>query len=80
MNKYIKVEDHKHLVRDSSTNGIVNIDNNAYSTHKKNKLLSRKRQEKENNQESRINTLEKKIDSVEQTLSKILDILTNGNP
>jgi len=78
MNKYIKVEGHENLLRNSSTNAIINSDDKAYSVYKKKRELQKKNQQMEIARIDRINTLEKKIDSLENTLNKILDVLENG--
>ena len=78
MNKYIKVEGHENLLRNSSTNAIINSDDKAYSAYKKKRELQKKNQQMEIARIDRINTLEKKIDSLENTLNKILDVLENG--
>lgn len=77
-NRFLKVEDNPQIVRDSSSNGIVNVDNNSYLLHKKKKELIKKRHDVEVNTETRINNIEQKLDTLESTMSKILDILTNG--
>ena len=76
--KYLKFENDNTIVRDASSNGVINVDNSAYLIHKKKLELAKKRRELEINSETRINNIEKKIDSLENTMSKILDILTNG--
>lgn len=76
--KYLKVEDDNTIVRDASSNGIINIDNNSYLLHKKKKELARKQLDIEVNRESRINNIEQKLANLEDTMTKILDILTNG--
>jgi hypothetical protein len=76
--KYLKVEDDNTIVRDTSSNGIINIDNNSYLLHKKKKELARKQLDVEVNRENRINNIEQKLANLEGTMTKILDILTNG--
>ena len=76
--KYLKFEDDKNIVRDASSNGIINIDNNAYLAYKKNKELAKRRLEAEANAENRINNIDQRLTSLESTMNKILDILTNG--
>lgn len=77
-NRYLKFEDENNIVRDASSNGIINIDNRAYSAYKKNKELSKKRLEAEANTENRINNIDQRLTALESTMNKILDILTNG--
>jgi predicted ribosome quality control (RQC) complex YloA/Tae2 family protein len=75
----IKVKNNPDLIRDERSGGIINIDNNAYNSYKAKKRIIEEKLQKERDTENRINNLEKKIDSVEEKLSKILDVLTNGN-
>lgn len=75
--KYIPVKDNPGLYRDTSSTGIVNVNENEYRLFKAKKEAEKARKEKEQAQEDRINTLENKISGVENMLSKILDILQN---
>lgn len=77
--KYLQVQDNFGLVRDCQSGAIINVDDVAYKKYKGQKMLAQLKYEKELSQENRINTLEKKLDGMEQTLSKILEIIANGN-
>ena len=75
--KYLKVVDNPNLVRDTSSGGIINVDEQAYMAYKRNKNIQKQKNRKDQEQESRINMLENKITGMEQTLTQILDILKN---
>jgi hypothetical protein len=77
-NRYLKFEDTNSIVRDANSNGVINIDNTAYSLHKKNKELAKRKREAELDVENRINNIEQKMTALETSMNKILDILTNG--
>lgn len=77
-NRYLKFEDDNNIVRDAASNGIINIDNKAYSAYKKNKELAKKKLDAEASTENRINNIDQRLTSLESTMNKILDILTNG--
>ena len=77
-NKYIQVKDEKNLYRDALSNGIVNNDDKSYLLYKKKKQASKMAKQSQIDAENRINSIEKKIDSLEKNLSVILEILTNG--
>lgn len=76
--KYLKVDGDNSVVRDSTSNGILNVDEKSYLAHRKKIELSKRKRDVEVNSEIRINNIEQKLEVVESTLSKILDILTNG--
>lgn len=75
----IKVKNNPDLVRDQSSGGIINVDDNAYNLYKTKKRLAIKKLEKEKDTEDRINNLENKINGIENKLERILDLLTDGN-
>lgn len=79
MTRFLKVKDQNGLVRDVYSGGIVNVDEQSYKKYKEEKNFLQRKFEKEIAQENRLNTLEKKVDSIEDKLSKILELLTNGN-
>lgn len=78
MNKFLKVKEHEGLIRDVASGGIINIDNTAYKKYKAEKKIMQHKIEQHSSQENRLNTLEKKVDMVEDKLNKILELLTNG--
>lgn len=77
--KVLQVENNPGLVRDTKTNSILNVDNNAYEAHKRNKRLAKAKLEKEQSQEQRINKLENDVSELKSGISQILEILKNGN-
>jgi len=76
MNRFLKVQEHDGLVRDSITGAIINVDENSYKKYKSERNTEKQRLEKELVRENRLNTLEKKVDMVEEKLNKILELLT----
>ena len=62
----IKVNGHSGLRRDPNSNSIINVDSESYHKHRHNI-------EKNNNQEQRISKLEKKLDTVIDLLSDLLN-------
>tara|TARA_B100001939_G_scaffold347407_1_gene368938 strand:- start:1449 stop:1649 length:201 start_codon:yes stop_codon:yes gene_type:complete len=62
----IKIKGHSGLRRDLNSNSVINVDIESYNKHKN--LI-----EKQNNQEQRISKLEKKLDTVIDLLSDLLN-------
>ena len=60
-NRYLKVEGHSYLVRDSRSNAIVNLDKNGYDSYKN--LKRAKGRERD------------RIDRLENDISEIKDLL-----
>ncbi len=60
-NRYLKVEGHSFLVRDSQTNAIVNRDRNGYDTYKNLRIAKGKEKER--------------LDKLENDVSEIKDLL-----
>lgn len=73
--KYSKVNDNPGLLRDLSSNGILNVDDTAYNNHRRNKRLAKEKLEKEQSQETRINKLENDVSELKSGISQILEIL-----
>ena len=69
--KYAKVEGHPHLIRDLSTNAIVNID--TIASEKYVKIRERKKQDSEkiSNMESEIEEIKSSIDEIKHLLRKL---------
>jgi len=74
----IKVESNPGLVRDSNSNGIINVDDAAYALHKKNKQTAKMKIEKEQAQEARINKLENDVSELKGDIKEILRMLSYG--
>lgn len=80
MNKrYLVVEDAPHLVRDTKTGAIININDAEYKMHKKKKNIQQELQNKERLRDARINTLENDVQELKAGITEILKILKNGN-
>lgn len=79
MKKFLKVQDRPGLVRDVQSNGIINTDEAAYKAYQKKKQLAALANEQERAKEERLNNLEGKVNTLENKLDKILELLTNGN-
>tara|TARA_B100001142_G_C13977536_1_gene517412 strand:- start:275 stop:487 length:213 start_codon:yes stop_codon:yes gene_type:complete len=60
-NRYLKVEGHSFLVRDSQTNAIVNRDRNGYDTYRNLRIAKGKEKER--------------LDKLENDVSEIKDLL-----
>lgn len=70
--------DHKGLYRDPNSNGIVNMDDEAYREYKKQKIRREKKLEIEAAREQRINKLESDVEELKDGVNQILEILKNG--
>lgn len=77
--RLVKVQDNPGLMRDSSSNGIINVDDKAYETHKKRKRQTKAQVEKEKQIDDRINNLESEIKSLKTGIDQILSILKHDN-
>lgn len=75
----VKVQDHPGLVRDTESNGILNMDEKAYESHQRNKLTKALTIQKEKDKEERLNNIEANIATLEKKLDLILEKLINGN-
>lgn len=67
---YAKVEGHVSLVRDPSTNAILNVNMNDYEKY----LAQRQAKEKEDN---RIEKIESEVSEIKSNLDEIKDLLKN---
>jgi hypothetical protein len=65
-NRYLKVEGHSYLVRDSRSNAIVNLDKNGYESYKN--LRRVKGREKE-----RLEKLEHDVGEIKDLLRQLLE-------
>lgn len=65
-NRYLKVEGHSYLVRDTDSNAIVNLDTTGYSTYKNLKRV--KGREKE-----RLEKLENDVNEIKDLLRQLID-------
>ena len=69
--KYAKVEGHPHLIRDLSTNAIVNIDTIASEQYVKIRERKKQDSEKISNMESEIEEIKSSIDEIKHLLRKL---------
>ena len=73
MTDYLKVEGHKDLVRDVSSNAIVNRNKNAYETAKLRAAEARKQRDEIRGATREINTLKCEMHEIKDMLKKLLD-------
>jgi len=73
------VENNPQLRRDLNTGSVINIDENGYRNHKKQKALSKQKIELEQAKEERINRLETDVSELKTGINQILEILKNAN-
>ena len=66
---YAKVEGHVNLVRDPSTNAILNVNMNEYERYIA--------QEKKNKEDHRIEKIESEVSEIKSNLDEIKDLLKN---
>jgi len=69
-NRYLRVEGHNNLVRDTSTNGIINTDKNGYRSY----VELRKAKNKNLN---RIDKIESDLNSLKNDINDIKILLLN---
>lgn len=77
--RLVKVQDNPGLMRDSNSNGIVNVDESAYTNHKKRKRQTKAQVEKEKATNDRINSLESQVKELKTGIDQILQILKHDN-
>ena len=75
----IKVENNPNLCRDSESNGIINVDKEAYKAHLKRKEIGRQKLLEKLNSEHRLNMIESEVKELKQGIAQILEILKNAN-
>ena len=72
MSRYLKVEGHSHLVREMSSNGIVNTNVSEYETYMK-RIRSREQQcDQIRNAVKEINTLKAELREIKNLLKDIV--------
>ena len=77
INKYVKVEDNTHLLRDMNSKGIVNIDNTGLIEYKKAKEKRVTKNKVILQYENDINTLREEVTDIKDSLKLILDKLNS---
>lgn len=68
--KYAKVEGHPYLIRDLSTNAIINTDS-------KSSLQYLKTRERKNEEQKKINNIESDIEELKSSINEIKQLLVN---
>lgn len=78
-----KVEGFSSLRKDTSNGGVVNVDRGSYDAFMKQKMLQKKKKEMEVLTHSRVDSLEKEINTIREDLqdirSLLVQILQKGN-
>jgi|TARA_E500000318_G_scaffold25162_1_gene25176 hypothetical protein len=69
---YLKVEGHQHIVRDTSSNGIINTDKNAYQIHVKRIKEARQSSNDLRNAVRDINNLKQEMSEIKGLLLKLV--------
>lgn len=72
--KYLKVENQDSLIRDCSTNSLLNIDSSGLAAYK----IKKKQIHQIQNMEERMNNMENKIDKLNESIENLV-ILFKGN-
>jgi hypothetical protein len=72
MTSYIKVENHSSLVRDISSNAIVNTNTDDYDQYMRNKQLAIQRMNKINEQDEQINNLKQDMAELKEMVTALL--------
>jgi len=72
MIKYLKVENNSSLVRDITSNAIVNTNTDDYNQYMRNKEMTLERLSKINEQDAQINSLKQDMDELKQMVASLL--------
>lgn len=75
---YIKVQDHAGLVRDRTTNAIIDVDHAEYQRYMQTKNARRQQLQQVESLEHRINNVEQNLSDIKSLLIKLLEE-RNGN-
>ena len=70
MQKLIKIKDHKNLLRDVTTNAIINTDQQEYENYLKRKKSIDKKDEKIEQLQSEIDYLKNSLDEIKSLIAK----------
>jgi hypothetical protein len=71
----LKVKEQPFLYRDVASNGIINMDESAYTEHLRKKRLAERVQEEKFNSEARLNKLETDVLELKSGINQILELL-----
>ena len=73
MSKYLKVEGHDHLVRESSSHAIINADNSGYSIYMQRVKAREKQGDQIRNAVKEINTLKTELREIKSLIKKVIE-------
>lgn len=75
----VPVEGHNDLVKDTRTGAVLNKDSTAYSARKRNRRETQTQQQKIQNLESRLDSMQSDVTAINTTLEQILALLGKNN-
>ena len=73
MSKYLKVEGHEHLVRESSSHAIINADNSGYSIYMQRVRAREKQGDQIRNAVKEINTLKSELREINGLIKELIN-------
>ena len=73
MGKYLKVEGHNDLIKDTKTHAVINKNKNAYHSYKKRLQEAQKQRDEIRNATREINTLKCEMHEIKDMLKTLLD-------
>ena len=73
MSKYLKVEGHDHLVRESSSHAIINADNSGYSSYMQRVRAREKQGDQIRNAVKEINTLKTELREIKSLIKELIN-------
>mgnify|MGYP001334456961 FL=1 len=73
MSKYLKVEGHDHLVRESSSHAIINADNSGYSIYMQRVRAREKQGDQIRNAVKEINTLKTELREIKNLIKELIN-------
>ena len=72
MSRYLKVEGHDHLVRESSSHAIINADNSGYSIYMQRVRAREKQGDQIRNAVKEINTLKAELREIKNLIKELV--------
>ena len=73
MSKYLKVEGHEHLVRESRSHAIINADNSGYSIYMQRVRAREKQGDQIRNAVKEINTLKTELREIKSLIKELIN-------
>ena len=73
MSKYLKVEGHDHLVRESRSHAIINADNSGYSIYMQRVRAREKQGDQIRNAVKEINTLKSELREIKSLIKELIN-------